>query len=149
MAKKIIVDFERGGSISASMLEESAPKSCEIIWNSLPVESRLRHAMWAGEEVFFDEFPISKEMPLENAFHNVKPGAVCCVASSWLRDGKPSLQKGCTSFAIFYGKGKPRKAIDETIDMNCFAHVDDEEKMAEIGRRMRMQGSEMIKIRRG
>jgi hypothetical protein len=149
MAKKIVMEFERGGTVAATMLEDVAPKSCEMIWSSLPVEARVRHAMWAGEEVFFDEFPISKDMPLENATNSVKPGSITTAASFWVRDGQPCFQKGQTAFAIFYGKGKPRKAVDETLDMNYFAHVDDVEKMAEIGRRIRMQGSEKITIRRG
>lgn len=149
MTKKMILEFERGGEITATMLEDMAPKSCEIVWHSLPVKGRMRHAMWAGEEVFFDEFPISKDMPLENATNNVKPGSITTAASFWVRDGHPCFQKGQTAFAVFYGKGKPRKAVDETLDMNYFAHVDDVKMMAEIGTRIRMQGSEIVTIKRG
>ena len=149
MSKKIVLEFERGGKITATMLEEKAPLTCGIIYGSLPVEGKLRHAMWAGEEVFFDEFPISREMPLENATNNVKPGSITTAASSWVRDGQPCFQHGQTAFAIFYGKGRPRKTVDETLDMNYFAHVDDVERMVEIGKRIRMQGTEKITITRG
>jgi hypothetical protein len=149
MSKKIILEFERGGRVTATMLEEKAPQSCEIIWASLPVEGRLRHAMWAGEEVFFDEFPISRDMPLENATNSVQPGSITTGASTWVRDGQPCFKKGETAFAIFYGKGRPRKTVDETLDMNYFAHVDNVESMAAVGRRIRMQGSEKIAISRG
>lgn len=149
MVKKIVIEFERGGSVTATMLEDMAPETCRIIWDSLPVDAKVLHAMWAGEEIFFDGFPISRDMPLENATNNVKPGSVMTGASFWVRDGQPCFKKGQTTFAIFYGKGRPRKAVDETIDLNYFAQVDDVEKMVEIGRRIRVQGSERITIRRG
>jgi len=148
MSKRIVLEFERGGKVTATMLEEKSPRTCDIIYGSLPVEGKLRHAMWAGEEVFFDEFPISQEMPLENATNNVQPGSITTAASSWVRDGQPCFQKGQTAFAIFYGKGRPRKAVDETLDMNYFAHIDDIQRMVEIGKRIRMQGSEKITITR-
>ena len=149
MSKKLILEFQRGGRLTATILEERAPVTCEIILSSLPVEGKLRHAMWAGEEVFFDEFPISRDMPLENATNSLRPGSITTAASSWVRDGQLCFQKGQTAFAIFYGKGRPRKALDETLDMNYFAQVDDIEGMTAVGRRIRMEGSEKITISQG
>ncbi|MFQ6110656.1 MAG: DUF3830 family protein, partial [Nitrospinota bacterium] len=52
MARKIRMDFERGGTLTAELLEDKAPKTCELIWQQLPQSGRVLHARWTGREVF-------------------------------------------------------------------------------------------------
>ena len=128
---KIVLEFERGGSISATLDEGRAPETCRAVLASLPVEAECIHAMWAGEEVFFSGFPgaFRYEEPTEE----VKPGALAMVPRS-------------NSFCVFYGPAIPRGAVDEDIAVTVFGQVDDVPTMAEIGKRIRREGVEKVTI---
>ena len=56
MTKGIILEFERGGTVFAELLEKKAPKTCRAILRALPVENKVIHAIWAGEEIFILKF---------------------------------------------------------------------------------------------
>ena len=148
MVKKILLRFERGGEVTATLMEDKAPKTCKIVLSSLPVESKVLHAMWAGEEVFFNDFPVSEDVPIENETNDVNPGEILITSTvhQWKRNGKPIFPKGTAGFCIFYGVARPRVTVDETMTLNLFAKVDDVEKMREIGKRVRVHGTESIKV---
>lgn len=55
----------------AELLENERPKTCEAIWNALPVEAELE--IWK-EEVYF-ELPV--KIPLENPTPKTVAGDVC------------------------------------------------------------------------
>jgi hypothetical protein len=38
--------------VLANMLDETAPETCKLIWDMLPVESRAIHGMYSGAEIF-------------------------------------------------------------------------------------------------
>jgi hypothetical protein len=128
---KILMEFERGGKISATLFEDRAPKTCGSFLEALPFESDMIHAMWAGEEVFFQYFPA--DFAYENPTIKVNPGALAMVPNS-------------SAFCIFYGRGIPRSSVDETIDVTVFGQVDDVDGMAEIGKRIRTKGVEKIRL---
>lgn len=146
MKKGIILEFERGGTVFAELLEEKAPRTCKAILDVLPFEHRIIHAMWGGQEIFFDGFPLSKPLEFENVTNNVEVGDVACISSYVVR---PSIKKSITSFCIFYGKSRPRKSVDETEDVNVFAKIKDIQAITKIGRRIRFEGAEKILIKPG
>jgi len=131
--QKLVLEFERGGRIEATLDEQRAPQTCKAILAALPVEMETLHAMWAGEEIFFNGFPAQFEY--EQPTQQVEPGALAMVPRS-------------SSFCVFYGPSIPRGAVDQTIDVTVFGQVDDVEAMATIGKRVRMQGVEKIRISR-
>jgi len=145
MNEEILLEFERGGRVAARLLRDDAPNTCEAVLASLPVESKVLHAMWAGEEVFFDGFPLGGELEYENATNDVKAGDVAVISTLAYTS---SFRKDQTSFCIFYGKSRPRKSVDQTVDVNVFAKIEDMDKMVEIGRRVRTSGIERVLIRR-
>lgn len=146
MTKGIILEFERGGTVLAELLEEKAPKTCKAILRALPVENKVVHAMWAGEEIFFDGLPLSEILEFENETNNVEPGDIACISSYAIR---AFAKKSITSFCIFYGKSRPRKGVNETVDVNVFAKVKDIEALTKIARRIRWEGAEKILIKPG
>ncbi len=144
MAKEIFMEFEKGGVVAAVLLEDKAPKTCQAILRALPFQNVAIHAMWAGQEIFFDGFPLSEPLEYENETNDVEPGSVACISTMALR--KFAEQK-FTSFCVFYGKSRPRKGVDQTVDVNVFAKVRDLEKMTEISKRIRFEGREKMTIR--
>src|SRR4051794_17608709 len=76
MAKSILLRIlEQDVTALADLLEEEAPKTCEIVWERLPVESRLVHGMYSGPElfIFLAGFPPA---PPENQVSRAVPGDV-------------------------------------------------------------------------
>jgi hypothetical protein len=102
------------------------------------------HAMWAGEEVFFDGFPLSEPLIYENETNDVEPGNLGCISSYATRRFR---KESITSFCIFYGTSRPRKGVDQTVDVNVFAKMEDKKAIAEITRRIRHKGSEEITLK--
>ncbi|WP_286180219.1 DUF3830 family protein [Neobacillus cucumis] len=49
--RKLKIKFERGGEIAATLLEKKAPKTSEMLWNQLPLESLVTHSRWSGREI--------------------------------------------------------------------------------------------------
>ena len=129
---KIVMAFERGGEVSATLDVVRAPKTCEAILAALPVEAQVIHAMWAGEEIFFGGYP--GQFQYEQPTQSVEPGNLAMVPRS-------------SSFCVFYGRSIPRGAVDQEIDVTVFGQVDDVEAMAQIGKRVRLQGAERVTIR--
>jgi hypothetical protein len=143
MPKYILFKFERGGEVKATLLEDKAPKTCKAFLASLPVELKLIHAQWAGAEVFSDSFPVSSELEVENETNEMKGGEVGLISQLVQRH---IPRKGFVPFCIFYGKGRARKSVDETTEVNICAKIEDMEKMDSIGKRIRAQGIETVRI---
>ena len=110
MTKGIILEFERGGTVFAELLEKKAPKTCKAILRALPVENKVIHAMWAGEEIFLDSFTLPETLEFENETNTVKPGDVACL-SSYIKYAS-AYKKDIIFFCIFYGKVRSRKGVD-------------------------------------
>jgi len=144
MARRIVLEFERGGVVSAELLTEEAPKTCEAVLKALPVKNKAVHAMWAGEEIFFDGFPLSEPLVFENETNDVEPGSIACISSYATRRFR---KESITSFCVFYGKSRPRKGVDQTVDVNVFAKIKDAKAITEIARRIKYEGAEEILIK--
>jgi hypothetical protein len=73
----------------AELYEDQAPKTCEAVWNALPIEyGHVLHARFSGEEAFFPTPWLTDER--ENERFDCKPGEVALWALECLRsrDGK-------------------------------------------------------------
>ncbi len=49
--KHIMIHFERGGSFKATLDFKSAPDTCRLVWEILPIENEIIHSRWSGREV--------------------------------------------------------------------------------------------------
>lgn len=97
MVKKIkisVKDFE----VEASLLEEKRPKTCEKIWNSLPIKGK---AKIYKEEIYFN---IPTKIKPENPTPTTKKGDV-----SYWPEGP--------AFCVFFGGSQPVSPV------NTFARV--------------------------
>jgi len=129
------MEFEKGGTITAELLLDKAPKTCELICDGLPHTDTMIHAMWAGEEIFFTGYPITEIPPLENPakrFDNE-----CALAL---------VNNEAKAFCIFYGPSIPRASVDVDLTVTYFATVIEKEQMVEIGKRIRRSGVEKVNI---
>jgi len=149
LSRQIRIEFEKGGVVTARLLENEAPKSCKLIWDALPVQANVLHAMLNGEEVFLDTFPMPHEFPPENEHAYVQPGDLGAAAPANHRvNGKCTLPEGCIGFCLFYGAARPHKAVDQTMDTNLIGKINEIETLRTIGKRIRVHGTERVKITR-
>jgi len=61
MARLIEIELD-GVVVTARLLEERAPKTCERLWAALPYEDRVTHAKWSGQ-MFHTNTPIDLPVP--------------------------------------------------------------------------------------
>ena len=68
-ARQIRLTYVKTGeSAVADLLEEESPGVCQIVWDLLPIESKVIHGMYSGAEVFAmldDPKPIPNESPIQ------------------------------------------------------------------------------------
>ena len=111
MARYIEVTFEkRGVRCVAQLLEDLAPRTCEVVWQGLPQEGNAFHARYASNEVYTLVPPFAAEEPgLENPtmlpipgdllYFFFPPGLVKIPEMREVAD-----RTGVIDLAIFYGR---------------------------------------------
>ncbi|WP_221635500.1 DUF3830 family protein [Actinomadura hallensis] len=102
----------RGVSCVAELLEKDAPRTCEAVWNALPLGGDAYHAKYARNEVYtMVENFCEEEIGLENPTVTPIPGDVVFFSfSGGMLDRRFKEEKnihtlpGVIDLAIFYGR---------------------------------------------
>ncbi len=98
MARKIEIELD-GVVVTARLLEERSPKTCDLMWAALPYEDRVTHAKWSGEMFHTNtaiDLPVPGGMPpfdIESPSAYQAPGEVV-----YYRPGK--------EFGVAYGESR-------------------------------------------
>lgn len=84
MTKQIMFNFEKGGSFVVDLLEDVAPITCDMIWNSLevPWSEKFIHSGCSGWMVETPYFPVPEDyfLPNENLKFIPEEGDVAVIA---------------------------------------------------------------------
>jgi hypothetical protein len=131
----------------AELLEDAAPRTCEAVWNALPLETdEARHAMYSGLGLYmvvdfrldFVENPHVFGGDPGDVFFHANPN------NAWVFDHPHSCE-----IYVPYG---PMRVSDWPGDtpLNKFARYvsGDRSRLAELGRRFREEGFQRMTIRR-
>ena len=126
MAKQIEIEFERGGMFRANLLE-TAPKTGRLIFDHLPFEGVIRHAIMSGYEMWF---PIGNlpggDRPRENFTRILQKGDVCFLSEDWMwRKQSAKVEEafeGEDSSCIYYGLSLPRDFRGDEV-VSVFARI--------------------------
>ena len=126
MAKKmeIILPDDNVRAVT-TLLEDEAPKTCKVIWDALPIEGKLWHGMFSGNETFIvlEGESVIKVEP-ENVIWHVIPGDVCYYYS-W-REGKGTWKdvREFSEIVIIYGRYADVKDRSmRTVPVNLFGSI--------------------------
>lgn len=151
--------------LTAVLLEDQAPKTCEAVWSVLPEEDdlkavenwpekgRVHHGIYAGPELYVF-IPRAKEKPpIENLTYHPIPGDIMLFIVPETEYRWVDVQGELWDFAIFYDRGANLKTSGpEGLGWNGsrFAQVkrEDLDNLLKIGRKIRFHGEENIIIRR-
>jgi hypothetical protein len=113
MSRRLTITLERRGvSCIAELLEKDAPRTCEAVWQALPLGGDAYHAKYARNEVYtMVERFAAAEPGLENPTVTPIPGDVVYFSfSGGMLDRAFKEEKGIAALpgvidlAIFYGR---------------------------------------------
>jgi len=112
MPRKISITLERRGvSCVAELLDKDAPRTCEAVWQALPLGGDAYHAKYARNEVYTMVERFGEEVGLENPTVTPIPGDVVFFNfSGGMLDRAFKEEKGIAALpgvidlAIFYGR---------------------------------------------
>ncbi|WP_211302752.1 DUF3830 family protein [Allonocardiopsis opalescens] len=101
----------RGVSCVAELLDKEAPRTCEAVWNALPLSGDAQHAKYARNEVYTMVPRFTGEIGLENPTVTPIPGDVVYFSFSggmldqrFKEDQGIHELPGVIDLAIFYGR---------------------------------------------
>jgi hypothetical protein len=125
---------KRGVSCVARLLDEDAPRTCDIVWDLLPLKGEIYHAKYARNEVYTFIPPPGVHPGLENPTITPIPGDVCYIpfAAGQLpaRSYGYSEEEGAAGLpdivdlALFYGRNNLLLNADiGFVPANVFASV--------------------------
>jgi hypothetical protein len=93
----------------ATLLEDEAPRTCNAVWDALPIDGETYHAKWAGRELYTltPPFPVSPggenatitPIPGDVLYFDVSPDSIDLPVA--LRRQFP---RGLVDLAVFYGR---------------------------------------------
>jgi hypothetical protein len=137
-----IVFPRRGGTFRARLLEELAPKTCQAIWEVLPIKTCVYHTRRSGKEiqVVFPEAPTPPGPENQTIYAN--PGDIFYVYFP------PIPRVDLPHLGLFYGGYSKPSVPFGAVPQNLFAQVLEEqhEDFAELCERLWREGYDHIII---
>ena len=134
------LEFEKGGTFIARLLEDEAPRTCATIKSRLPFEYRFQQSIVSGQAMV--AIPPDLTVERENQrVAGIPPGAL-----SFLVRDEPVLvpDEIYIAYGIFISRGL---TIDAKQPVNVFAQIDNGlGELKEIGARIIRHGSEMVRF---
>ena len=129
MPKKISITLHRSNVTAiAEMLETKAPKTCEYIWEALPITTRVCHGRRSGAEIYFLIPPLQDNPGKENASIFPIPGDV---TFAWFPVGYREMpshvevdtSRGLFDVLIFYDRDSQPVSPEGPTPVNIFATI--------------------------
>ena len=120
----------KGVRAVATLLEDEAPRTCNAVWDALPIEGETYHAKWAGRELYTLVPPFSAGPGEENATITPIPGDVLYFdISPDTIDLPVALRRqyphGLVDLAVFYGRNNLLLGPAGFMPGNLFATITD------------------------
>jgi hypothetical protein len=130
----------------AELLESEAPVTCRTIWEALPFEGELNHAIWSGPETYLP-IDASIRIPPEHQTRSPLPGEIGFYAI----DGGVLVDwpEDMAEVAFFYGRGSRPSMPDGPVAMNIFARiVENLAAFQAVCARIRKEGVKRLRVER-
>jgi hypothetical protein len=134
------IEFEKGGTFTAKLLEDEAPKTCKTIKERLPFEYRFHQSIVSGQAIV--TLPPDLTVERENQrVAGIPPGAL-----SFLVKDEPVLvpDEIYIAYGIFISRGL---TVDAKQPVNVFAQIEENlDELKKIGQRIVLEGAEMVRF---
>ena len=90
MARKLLFQFEKGGSFEVELYEDKAPETCRIVWEALekPWTEKFIHTGVCGWQIETPYFPVPEDyvLPREHLWTFPKAGELALVSPAEWRE---------------------------------------------------------------
>ena len=142
MPRKIRIMFERGGEVTATLLEDEAPETSEAVWKQLPISSEALHTRWCGREITW-AVDFGRTPPRENQTITSSVGNVVY----WREWEGLYPSTGAEALGVYYGAELIRDHRGHQ-PVNVFAQVDTSswDVLREVGHRVWRHGVESVMV---
>ena len=138
-------------SVLAELLDDEAPQVCQLIWELLPVQTKVIHGMYSGAEVFA-MLSDPKPAPQQNMVQLPLPGELLYFYDP--STGAVGAKKPVAEIVIVYGRGVVLRA-HEGVPTHCalFGRIPGDWKydwltFAQECRKARWEGPHELRIER-
>jgi hypothetical protein len=134
------IELEKGGVFIARFLEAEAPKTCGTIKARLPFAYRFHHSIVSGQAIV----TLPPDLTVER--ENQRVAGTRAGAITFLVKDEPVLvpDEIYIAYGIFISRGL---TVDMKQPVNVFAQIDSNlDELAQAGRRILMQGAEMVRF---
>jgi len=165
MSRRIIELIMDNVKARAVMFDKEMPRTCNAIWELLPLKDKVEHGIWVGREVWLildgDKF-----LKLEQEWRPplfVLPGDICyAYRQPHLSRGKTSGRDELAEIAIYYGRdcrlwnvrggpiiwGKMSGFFTHGYRMHFARIIDNRESFEQVLSKCRTEGSKELIIQR-
>ena len=134
------LEFEKGGTFTARLLEDEAPKTCATIKSRLPFEYLFQQSIVSGQAMV--AIPPDLTVERENQrVAGIPPGALSFLVKEEVVLVPDEIY---IAYGIFISRGL---TLDAKQPVNVFAQIDDDlDELKEIGARIIRHGAEMVRF---
>lgn len=133
----------------ADLFEDEAPTICDAIWDILPYEGSVVHAMYSGEEVpTFLDLDEPLELEPENVAYHFGPGDMGYYRMDWDEPEYTRVYEEYEEIAFVYGRNATlRKDADRTVGIGLFGTITENlDVFASSCQRLHTEGEKAIRI---
>jgi hypothetical protein len=124
------ISEEEGIVARAELLEDEAPKTCNLIWELLPITAHFTHAIYSGSELAMI-LPSYYEIDNENATTTLLPWEIF-FASLKAKDYF-DVDQDFSEIAFFYDRNTGPRMLDGLVKVNVFARfVSEQDKLLDM-----------------
>jgi hypothetical protein len=140
MMASLKIEFEKGGSFTARLLEDEAPKTCATLKARLPFEYLFQQSIVSGQAMV----AIPPDLTVER--ENQRVAGIPKGGLSFLVKDEPVMvpDEIYIPYGVFISRGL---FVDAKQPVNVFAQIDEGlDELAEIGARVIRHGAEMVRF---
>ncbi len=134
------IEFEKGGTFEARLLEDEAPKTCATLKSRLPFEYLFQQSIVSGQAMVAIPPDLTVE-PENQRVAGILPGALSFLVKDEITHVPDEIY---IAYGVFISRGL---FLDAKQPVNVFANIDENlDELKEIGMRIIMQGAEMVRF---
>jgi hypothetical protein len=137
---QIKIEFERGGSFIARLLEDEAPKTCEAIKSHLPFEYKFFHSIVSGHAIL--TLPPDLTVERENQrVAGIPPGTLSFLVKDEVVLVPDEIY---IAYGIFISRGL---TVDMKQPVNVFGQIESNlDALKVVCQRILMEGAEIVQF---
>ena len=124
LGRKINIKFGKA-KVVAELLEDEAPKSCDLVWSLFPVEGKPYHSYESGREIFLQIPDPEPEIVPENQTIHQIPGDVFIYYKPiiYVEPEWPETKRQVAVIAFSYGRDTQVRGTYRSLAVNIVGKI--------------------------